>query len=132
MGRLVLTAILLGAAVACSDSTDPGMTAVAGSYEATSFTTTTTGGTPNDELADGASLALVLNANGTVTGSLVAPFGSPSMDMAGTWSRSGNTVSFSQAADTFVRDMDFTVAGTTLVGDDTFGGTRIQVTLTRE
>jgi hypothetical protein len=52
--------------------------------------------------------------------------------MAGTWSLSGSTVTFSQQADTFVRNMSFQVAGNTLVGDDTFNGTRIQVTLTRQ
>jgi hypothetical protein len=70
--------------------------------------------------------------NGSTSGSLVAPGGSPSESMAGTWSLSGSTVTFSQQADTFVRNMSFQVAGNTLVGDDTFNGTRIQVTLTRQ
>jgi hypothetical protein len=52
-------------------------------------------------------------------------------DLAGTWTRSGSIVEFSHAADTFVRDMPFTMQGATLVGDRTFGDVRIRVTLTR-
>ena len=55
-------------------------------------------------------------------------------DMAGTWTRNGNTVDFTQAADTFVRDMTFTIEQITdgtwfLVGDQVFGTTRVNVRL---
>lgn len=115
----------------CDDSTGPDREDIAGTYTATTFTTTT-GGVTTDELDDGASLDIVLSANGNTTGSLVAPGGSPTLSMAGSWSLSGNTVTFSHQADSFVRNMAFQVSGNTLVGDETFSGTRIQVTLTRQ
>lgn len=128
---LLATLTLLVAGAACDDSTGPDRENVAGTYTATTFTTTT-GGVTTDQLEDDASLDIVLFVNGTTSGSLVAPGGSPSESMAGTWSLSGNTVTFSQQADTFVRNMSFQVAGNTLVGDETFSGTRIQVTLTKQ
>ena len=122
---------LLAVGVACDDSTDPDRDDVVGTYTATTFTTTT-GGVTTDELDEGASLDIVLSANGNTTGSLVAPGGSPTLSMAGSWSLSGNTVTFSQPADSFVRNMSFQVSGNTLMGDETFSGTRIQVILTRQ
>jgi hypothetical protein len=123
--------IALGSIVACSEGTSPTMAGVAGAYTVTAFTTTTSGQTTN-ELAQGASLTLVLSAQGTVTGSLIIPAESVDENMAGSWTLNGSTVTFSQAADTFVRDMDFTVGSGTLAGDETFGSTRVQVTLTRQ
>jgi hypothetical protein len=131
--KLAACVIALGATLACSDSTDPDVADVVGSYEATSFTTTSSG-VVDDELADGAALEMVLNANGSVTGLLTAPTGEGggTLNMAGTWSLSGNTVTFDQSADSFVRDMPFTVAGNTLSGDATFDGVRVRVTLTKQ
>lgn len=132
MRRPTLLAVLSFLVVSgCDDSTGPDRENVAGTYTATTFTTTT-GGVTTDQLDEGASLDIVLSANGTTTGTLVAPGGSPSESMAGSWSLSGNTVTFSQPADTFVNDMSFQVVGNTLQGDETFSGTRIQVTLTRQ
>lgn len=133
MRKAMLFAVLSGlvAGAACDDSTGLDREDIAGTYTATTFTTTT-GGVTTDELDEGASLDLVLSANGNTTGSLVAPGGSPTLSMAGSWSLSGNTVTFSQQADSFVRNMAFQVSGNTLVGDETFSGTRIQVTLTRQ
>jgi len=82
---------------------------------------------------------MVLSANGTTSGHLhVAASGSnPALDadMAGTWSRTGNVVTFSQNADTFVRDMAFTLDSNgsqwMLIGDQGFSGTRVEVTLTQ-
>lgn len=120
-----------------SDSTSPN-TSLAGSYTATEFVTTGGSGQRNELLA-GSTLAIELNANGTTTGHLhVAASGSTPVfdaDMAGTWAKTGNVVKFSQSADTFVRDMDFTLESNgskwMLVGDKGFSGTRIQVTLTQ-
>lgn len=109
--------------------------AVAGAYFATSFTTTT-GGQTTDELAAGADIFILLNPDGSTTGELFIPEGNENgsdliASMNGTWSLSGNTVTFEQAADTFMRDMEFTVEDGTLVGDETFGATRVRVTLSR-
>jgi hypothetical protein len=123
--------IALGSIVACSEGTSPTMAGVAGAYSASVFTTTTSGTTTN-EIARGSSLTLLLSAQGTVTGSLVIPADGVDEDMAGTWSLNGSTVTFNQSADTFVRDMDFTFGSNgTLTGDQTFGSTRVQITLIR-
>ncbi|MNC92474.1 hypothetical protein D3C83_89090 [compost metagenome] len=81
-------------------------------------------------------LFINLNANGSTTGTLFIPEGNTdgsdlTVNLAGTWSISGNVVTFDQGADTFVRDMEFVFDGDALVADETFGGTRIQVTLER-
>jgi hypothetical protein len=132
-----LPALLL----ACGGSDEPSTSAAAGGYVATTFRTTGTSG-QQDQLAIGSTLQINLAENGSTSGHLhaAAYAGAPAFDadMAGTWtaSASGNTIDFTQAADTFVRDMLFTV-GTdvngimTLTGDQTFSGTRIQLTLTR-
>jgi hypothetical protein len=123
--------------IACgSDSTAPAELPV-GSYTAIEFVTTGSSGQTN-QLVIGGSLQMTLAANGTTSGHLhMAASGSNPVfdaDMAGTWTMSGNVVDFSQSADTFVRNMHFTlqpIATDTwdLVGDQAFSGTRIQLTL---
>jgi hypothetical protein len=128
------------ALAACGDDeilvSTPTRQSVAGSYTATTFTTTaggTTGGSVTNVLSQGGVLQLTLAASGTSTGRLLIPTAvagaAVDASMAGTWTLSGDTVRFTQAADTFVRDTPFLVRGNTLVGDRTFGTTRIQVTL---
>jgi hypothetical protein len=63
-----------------------------------------------DLLAAGGSLTLMLGADGSVAGSFFIPasLGGPNtVDMAGTFSLAGNVVTFSQSADSFVRDVDW-------------------------
>jgi hypothetical protein len=130
-----LPALLL----ACGGSNEPSSTPIAGNYAATFFQTTGAGG-QRDEIAAGSTLTISLAANGTTTGHLhVAASGANPVfdaDMAGTWSASGNVIDFTQAADSFVRDMLFTwgsdIQGiSTLAGNQVFSGTRIVITLTR-
>jgi hypothetical protein len=131
-----LPALLL----ACgSDSTAPSDTGV-GNYIATSLTSTPTGGTARNEIQAGSTLTLNLNSNGTTSGHMhIAANGSSPVfdaDMAGTWTATATTVDITQAADTFVRDMLFTIQRvgdnvTALVGDQVFTGGRVTVTLTR-
>ena|ERR1700730_13293222 len=133
--------ILLGIAaiVACggSDSTAPPSVLV-GSYNAVQFVTTGSSGSTNQILA-GSTLSINLMPNGSTTGHLhvAASGGNPAFDadMAGTWTQTGNSVTFSQAADSFVRNMtwDVAAAGSSweLVGDQVFSGTRTQVTLSQ-
>jgi len=124
----------IAAIVACgSDSTAPN--AVVGSYAATQFTTTGTSGQTNQLLA-GSTLNLTLASGGGLTGHLhlAASSANPvfDADMAGTWVRTGNSVDFTQTADTFVRDVTFSVeANGDLVGAGTFAGTAIAITLSR-
>ncbi|MFL5552110.1 MAG: hypothetical protein ACJ770_04800 [Gemmatimonadaceae bacterium] len=134
-------ASVIGLAVvfACGgDTSGPCSNALTGSYIATEFVTTGSSGQTNQLLA-GSTVNIALLCNGTTTGHLhlVQTASTPAFDadLAGTWTRTGNTVTFSQSADTFIRDMDFTVVetsfGTQLVADDAFAGTRVQITLTR-
>jgi len=130
----VLPACFTLALAACDD--DPtAPTAPTGEYEATSFTATS-GGTTTDVLDAGGSFTITLTSQGTTTGRLFIPAsvtgeGDFDSDLTGTWTQSGSTIQFDHAADTFVRDMPFTIQGATLVGDRTFGDVRIRVTLTR-
>jgi len=124
-------------AIACDATTEPSMSEVAGAYTATSFTLTEGSATPVNELSAGATADIVLAPNGTTTGELFIPGGNDdgsdfTASLAGSWTLSDNTVHFSQTADTFIRDMAFTVDGNTLVGDETFGTNRIRLTLTRQ
>ncbi|SRR6266480_4431569 len=113
----------------------PTVANVAGSYSTTSFTSAN-GETTTDHLAQGASLTLTLTPAGTTTGRLFVPGGAEGggdldADMAGTWTLTGSTVDFAQAADTFVRDMPFTAEPNRLRGSATFSGTTIRVVLER-
>ena len=58
---------------------------------------------------------------------------SPAVDVSlnGTWQFTNGDIDLTSSSDTFLRDMLFTVSGNTLVGDQTFGATRIQVVLTK-
>src|SRR6266704_1026090 len=131
--RLIGTAaaiVLLG----CGDHPfTPSVMDVAGSYTATTFTSTTAG-TATDQLAQGAPFIVTLAADGSTTGRLFVPGGAEGggdldADMAGTWTLTGRTVRFAQTADTFVHDMPFTAEPTRLSGEATFQGTTIRVIL---
>jgi len=136
--RTTLLICLPAFLLACGDSTSPGVTEV-GSYSAlTFFTQPAGGGVTRDELQAGGTMVLTLNSNGTTSGHLhVAANGTTpafDADMAGTWSLNGDVVNFTQAADTFVRNMAWTVvrAGrnvVALLGDQVLSGTRISLSL---
>jgi hypothetical protein len=130
--------VLLAFAVsaACGDSNAPRGGPV-GDYTAIQFVTTGSSG-QRDELAAGSTLNLNLASNGTTSGHLhvAASASNPELDadMTGTWREDGNVVTVSQAADTFVKDMPFTLSndpvnGWILVGDKSFNSVRIQLTL---
>ena len=125
------------AVTACGDNgpTLPSQQVVVGTYAATTLLTTTGGATTN-QLTAGASITLVLNTDGTTSGRLFVPASTaPQVDqqLTGTWSFFSPTdIDLASNSDTFLRDMLFTVTGNTLVGDQTFGATRIQVVLTKQ
>lgn len=141
MNRRVLRVgglVFMSAALGCgSDSTAP-KSALPGLYAPSQWVTTGASGQTNQLLA-GSTLSLTLDFDGKTSGHLhVAAAGSnPAFDadMTGTWSESGNKVTFSQPADTFVRDLTFNVVpnGDTwsLSTDQVVNGTRIQLTLDR-
>jgi len=138
MKRLI-SLLAVAAVVACSDSFSPTTGNVAGDYSIQTLTTTDTSGT-TDWVAAGSTLTLSLAANGTTTGHFFVPGaaeggGDFHADMAGTWSLSGNRITFTQTADTFVRDMDFIARKDRLSGDQTFSfnatATRVRIVLTK-
>lgn len=136
--RSILFVGLPAALLACgSSTTSPSGNSAAGSYTAISFLTTGSAGQRNEILA-GSTLALNLNADGTASGNLhiAASGANPAFDadMAGTWTQTGFTVNISQSADTFVRNMPFTMSfdpagGWDLFGDAVFSNTRFQIVL---
>ena len=134
--KRVPAVLALGFALALSACGDKETTAVdtqalAGTYVATQFLATTSGTTTNI-LASGGSATLVLNADGTTSGHLFVP-GLADANLTGTWSMANSTdIDLNSTSDTFFRDMVFAVVGNTLVGDQTFNGTRIQIILTKQ
>jgi hypothetical protein len=136
--RIPLCAIVIAAAACGGDSTSPTNSA-AGNYTAVSFVTSGGFGQIH-QITSGGSLLLDLASGGSTSGHLhmVASGSDPAVDadMAGTWSQNGDVVTISQSADTFVRDMPFTLTldpanGWTLVGNKDFNGTNINITLKR-
>lgn len=131
-------ALLVAAAAACgSDSgTGPDTSAVAGTYDADTFVTVQ-GGVTTDQLVSGSSVHLVLAPDGTATGRLFIPNGDGGggdldESLSGTWALSGSTVTLSQPADTFLRDVPLHVRSGWLVGDAVFAGVSVHLTLTRQ
>lgn len=131
----VVTGVVLLAAVGCDGGpTAPTRAEVAGSYRATTLTVTDDDSVV-DALAVGASLDVVLEDDGTTTGSFVVPGRlsesgqRESFDLAGTWTLSGDTVAFDHPADTFLRDMPFVFDGDRLVGEESFGSETVRAVL---
>jgi hypothetical protein len=132
---LVLTLTTL-AAVACDDDpvgvTPPTEEEVAGTYAASDalgvFTTEVDEET-TDHLAEGATITVVLAADGTASGSIFVPDwdeGDLEADLDGTWTLDGFTVTLEIDAGTFLDELELTwaegglSASGTLEGDVTF------------
>ena len=133
--RLMLVATLITGG--CNDVTFGGLSEddLAGRYEASAILIIE-GGTSTNIVEQGATIDILLNANGSTTGTMFIPGGNDdgsnlTASLAGSWDYNGSMVTFSHSADTFLRDMDFTPLSNRLVGDATFSGTRIIVTLVR-
>ena len=115
---------------------DPTTENVAGDYRLQALVTMS-GGVWTDWRAAGATFTIALAPNGTTSGHVFIPGsddggGGFSVDLAGRWALSGETVTFAQAADSFVREMAFVVGENLLTGDHTFAGTRVKVVLVKE
>lgn len=132
LGRLALSFAL----AACGDEGfEPTVDSVAGTYHATAFTFNGGSGTI-DLLAAGASVTITLASDGTTAGRMFVPGvaaggGDLNADLAGTWTLSGATVRFDQAADTFMRDVPFTVAPSRLQAQGTFDAEVVVLVLTK-
>lgn len=135
-----LSPILLGAVaiVGCDDTTSPlSKNGPVGPYASIILYSTSTAD-PTIQTPNSGALTINLAADGTTAGHLhLAAFnGNPAVDadMVGTWTQTGNTIEFQQPADTFVRNMTFTIEQISddvwfLVGDDVYAGTRFNVRL---
>ena len=82
---------------------------------------------------------MTLHAGGTTTGSLFVPAASSASggmdfaaDMVGTFTLEGDSVTLTQAADSFVRDLTWTVDGDRISGIGTFSDVTITVVLSRQ
>jgi hypothetical protein len=117
------------------DGFSPTVENVSGSYSAASFTLTSAAGTV-DLLALGSEVTAVLAPDGTTTGHLLVPGGGEGgedvdEDLAGTWTLTGNTVTFNQTSDTFIRDAEFTAGENTLTGEYTAEGETVRLVLAK-
>ena len=136
MRNLVIHAVLAGnllLAAGCSEAVSP--EGLAGTYVATEFTLA--GQVSGDVLAAGGNLSITLNTDGTTTGSLFVPAALNdgedfNASLAGTFTVTDGSITFTQDADTFVRDIMWEVDGTRLRGAGTFSGVTITVVLTRQ
>src|SRR5215210_6896544 len=118
--KLVLFFLLLTLACGGDDSFSPTVENVAGTYQASTLTATQSGITVN-LLSLGGTVDIVLNQDGTTTGRVFAPGldqGGQDLDvdLAGTWTLQGETVTFDHAGDTFIRDIPFTAERNRLQG----------------
>ena len=114
--KLLAAAVALFA-VACTNTNEP--PTITGSYTATTFTKTPTGGSAINVLAQGGSISLTIAENKATTGSVFEPASANGgtalqASLAGTAIQAGTKVNFSQTADTFVRDLNWIVVGNTL------------------
>ena len=136
MRNLVIQAVFAGnllLAAGCSDAIGP--ESLAATYVATEFTLA--GEVSGDVLAAGGSLSITLNADGTTSGSVFVPAALNdgedfTASLAGTFTVTDGSITFTQDADTFVRDITWEVDGTRLRGAGTFSGVTITVVLTRQ
>lgn len=110
------------------DSTAPAPPVIEGAYHATIFTTAVHG-IVTDRLAEGGSITITLNGDGTTTGSLFAS--GAGVSMAGTWDTDGSVVHFHQDVNTFVRQTPFEVSPDALRGVFDDGARTIRVTLVK-
>jgi hypothetical protein len=121
----------------CGSDTPNQPSSIAGAYTATVFRVTPTGQPTVDVLAQGGSLSVTIASDNTASGSLSLPAsitGTPfTASMTGTVVQTSATVRFEQTADTFVRDLTFTVVGNTLQATNQIAGSAsFTVTLSRQ
>jgi len=135
---LAVAAVAAVAALAACSSGEilfPNARNLAGMWVAWEFTVTDSTGT-RDFAGGGNQFTLVLDPNGTVTGHLHligAGEGGADVDadMAGTWKLDHWTITFDQAADTFVRDTDFRFDQAYLRADFVSDGTTVHIRMIR-
>jgi hypothetical protein len=133
IGTLAITGALLCGAACSNDTapTAPTTATVAGTYTATRFVVTSPLGT-EDVLQEGGAVTTTFVGDGTVTGHVTVPSQSVDEDFTGRWKlRNGQVEIQDVPSDPFVEDVSFKPVGNTLVGDETFSGVRVELTLTK-
>lgn len=103
-------------------------------YEATSWIIS--GAVNADALAEGATLSLVLEQGPKVNGTLFMPASvtgdtAVTADMAGIWTKSGDTIRFNQVAQTFVAEVPWILTPEMLTTADSVDGSFYEVELSR-
>lgn len=135
IGTLAITGALLLVAACSNDDnapTAPTTATVAGTYRATRFVVTSPLGT-EDVLQEGGSVTATFVADGTVTGHVTVPSQAVDEDFAGSWKLQNGQVEIEDVpSDSFVENVSFKPVGKTLVGDETFSGVRVELTLTKQ
>ena len=128
-------ALSLSVAVGCSNPLTP--ESIAGTYRASTFALS--GGATEDVLALGGSLTITFSAGGTTSGSLFVPAASFdsggvdfTADMAGTFVLENDSITLTQAAESFVREITWTVDGNRISGTGTFSGVTVTIVLSRQ
>ena len=124
-------AVMIGI-LGCGNSTEPEPN-VTISYRAIGWTITEAGMETN-ALQAGATLVLDLTEDGRVSGTLFMPAAindgaDLTADMAGTYSISQGILRFAQTADTFVREVEWSVDEQELTADEDVGGAAVVVVL---
>ena len=129
------TVIGISLVVGCSDPVTP--ESLAGTYAAIIFALS--GEITENVLATGGSLTITFNADGTTSGSLFVPAASSAgdgvdftVDMAGTFRLSDDSIILTQAANSFVRVLGWTVDGDRISGTRTNSGVTITIVLRRQ
>ncbi len=142
--RLAGIVALCATAVCACKSTQAGPSlAYAGTYHASqsgyqaSVLTVTENGVTTDLLANGAVLNMMLSDDGGTTGRLFAPGadeggGDLDVSLDGTWTETNGVVHFTQSADTFIRDIPFTLSGNLLSGTFTEPGLEVRAVLVKD
>ena len=130
---IALTLALVLGSCGGEDTFSPTVESVTGSYTASALTLRSSVGT-TDLLAFGSTVAITLAADGTTSGRLFVPGGDDDgsdldVDLAGTWTLSGSTVTFSQTGDSFIREVEFTAGPNQLNGEGEFSGALIRLVL---
>jgi hypothetical protein len=107
---------------------------LSGSYSASSFTITSSSGIV-DLLASGASVQVTLTSDGTTTGRLLLPGSDTDSDhdedLAGTWTLTGDKVTFSPRGPSVLRFAQFTAAPDQLTGERILSDQTLRLVLIR-
>ena len=131
-----LLALLVFAAGGCRGATDPDP--LVGTWLATTFEITSAGQGRTNVLASGGTLGLNVASNFVTTGTLIVPAAlnggtTFTASLAGTATRTNNVVHFDQPADTFMRNLTFTLVENRLEATAQVVGTATyDVILTRQ